>query len=140
MPRNLFTIVTDGSCPRPQGPGGFAAICIEDESLTTVGYELETTNNRMEMRALFEPRPERGGVLQHAVLDVNLVLLVAREGGIEAGQEPVAAIGGQLVREQEVGVAPRITEKRASCGRWRRSRGAPAKRRGTARSRCRGRS
>ena len=63
------------------------------------------------MRAILEPRPQFGGVLQHAVLDVNLVLLVAREGGIEAGQEPVAVKGGQLVLEQEIGVAPRIAEE-----------------------------
>ena len=37
----------------------------------------------IEMRAVLEPRPQFGGVLQHAVLDVDLVVLVAREGGVE---------------------------------------------------------
>src|SRR5947207_1638534 len=33
----------------------------------------------IEMRALFEPRPQLGGVFEEAVLDVDFVLLVARK-------------------------------------------------------------
>src|SRR5207248_10874785 len=63
------------------------------------------------MRAVFQPRPQLGGVLEQTVLHVNLVVLVPREGGVEPGQETVAAIRGQLVLEQKIGLPPRIAEE-----------------------------
>src|SRR5580693_4435830 len=51
----------------------------------------------IEMRAVFEPRPQLDGVLQEPVLDVDLVLLVARKGGVEPGQQPAVMPRGQLV-------------------------------------------
>lgn len=49
------TIYTDGSCLGNPGPGGFAAIltCAE-HSREIVGGEPDTTNNRMELRAIIE--------------------------------------------------------------------------------------
>ena len=44
-----FTIYCDGSCPKPNGPGGWASICLEDASLNRGNGEPETTNNRMEL-------------------------------------------------------------------------------------------
>src|SRR5204863_8610704 len=55
----------------------------------------------IEMRAVFAPGPQLGGVFQHPMLDIDLLALVAREGGIEPGQEPVAAPFEQLVAVQE---------------------------------------
>lgn len=50
-----ITIYTDGSCLGNPGPGGWAAIILansEKKSLT--GGEKDTTNNRMEMKAVVE--------------------------------------------------------------------------------------
>jgi ribonuclease HI len=47
-----FTLYSDGSCPLPKGPGGWAAICVEDPAFTVVGNEDKTTNNRMELTAV----------------------------------------------------------------------------------------
>jgi cyclic pyranopterin phosphate synthase len=47
-----ITIYTDGACLGNPGPGGWAAILVEDGSERTVqGREQKTTNNRMEMLA-----------------------------------------------------------------------------------------
>ncbi len=48
----IYTLYTDGSCPKPNGPGGWASICLEREDFTVAGYSLETTNNRMELDAV----------------------------------------------------------------------------------------
>ncbi len=48
-------IFTDGSCSENPGPGGWAAIfCFENGHKDLTGYELETTNNRMELTAVLE--------------------------------------------------------------------------------------
>src|SRR5262245_48418591 len=44
----------------------------------------------IDMRAGLEPRPQLPPVLAHPVLDVDLVLLVAREGGVEPREQAVA--------------------------------------------------
>jgi ribonuclease HI len=45
-------IFTDGACSGNPGPGGWAAILNHDEDYEILsGYELETTNNRMELMA-----------------------------------------------------------------------------------------
>lgn len=56
----------------------------------------------IEVSACFEPSPDLGAVLQRAMLDVDLVGLVARKGGIEARQE---IGGGVLVAEEQPVVA-----------------------------------
>src|SRR5438477_4109397 len=44
-----FTLFTDGSCPKPGGPGGWASICIADRSLDRGDGAPKTTHNRMEL-------------------------------------------------------------------------------------------
>jgi len=54
LPNNL-KIYTDGSCFGNPGPGGYAAIILDSENRIIEkisGYELHTTNNRMEMLAI----------------------------------------------------------------------------------------
>ena len=48
-------IYTDGACSENPGPGGWAAVFnTESKCLTITGNEVETTNNRMELRAVIE--------------------------------------------------------------------------------------
>lgn len=55
MPQKIVTIYTDGACSGNPGPGGWAAIlsCMGREKELS-GGERETTNNRMELRAVIE--------------------------------------------------------------------------------------
>ena len=49
---SIVTIHTDGSCLSNPGPGGWAAILRwRDNEREIVGHELDTTNNRMELKA-----------------------------------------------------------------------------------------
>ncbi len=49
------TVYTDGSCDPNPGPGGWAAIILDDGKETILrGSEKESTNNRMEMTAALE--------------------------------------------------------------------------------------
>ena len=49
------TVYTDGACLGNPGPGGWAALLIADgETRELSGYEPQTTNNRMELRAAVE--------------------------------------------------------------------------------------
>ncbi len=48
-------IYTDGSCSGNPGPGGWAAILMHDNDEREIsGSEADTTNNRMELRAVVE--------------------------------------------------------------------------------------
>lgn len=48
----MITIYTDGSSRGNPGPGGYAAIILDDESVREIGgREEHTTNNRMELTA-----------------------------------------------------------------------------------------
>ena len=48
-------IFTDGACSENPGPGGWGAVFNTDsECITISGYELQTTNNRMELQAVVE--------------------------------------------------------------------------------------
>jgi ribonuclease HI len=50
-----LTIYTDGACLGNPGPGGWAALLVEDGRVRELsGYEPRTTNNRMELRAAVE--------------------------------------------------------------------------------------
>ncbi|MBD3270771.1 reverse transcriptase-like protein [Candidatus Peregrinibacteria bacterium] len=54
---NKTIIYTDGSCLGNPGPGGWAAIFIDQEgkiAKTISGHDYHTTNNRMEMMALLK--------------------------------------------------------------------------------------
>ena len=44
-------IFTDGSCSGNPGPGGWAGVIIHDLISILTGYETNTTNNRMELKA-----------------------------------------------------------------------------------------
>ena len=49
---NIVTIHTDGSCLSNPGPGGWAAILRwRDNEREIFGHEIDTTNNRMELKA-----------------------------------------------------------------------------------------
>ena len=49
------TIYTDGACSGNPGPGGWGAILIyKDKKLEISGFEMHTTNNRMELTAPIE--------------------------------------------------------------------------------------
>lgn len=46
-------IFTDGACSDNPGPGGWAVVINNEDSCSTLsGYELKTTNNRMELMAV----------------------------------------------------------------------------------------
>ncbi|MFW6381037.1 MAG: ribonuclease HI [Bacillota bacterium] len=48
-------IYTDGACYDNPGPGGYAAVIIDDRGERRVsGFEEETTNNRMELKAVIQ--------------------------------------------------------------------------------------
>lgn len=53
---SLIKVYTDGACSGNPGPGGFAAIIIDDTGKEHIvsGGEKNTTNNRMELIALIE--------------------------------------------------------------------------------------
>lgn len=49
----LIRIYTDGACSDNPGPGGWAAVFTKEEELSELsGYEVNTTNNRMELMAV----------------------------------------------------------------------------------------
>jgi ribonuclease HI len=53
--QNTVEIFTDGACSGNPGPGGYAAILKYGQEIREIsGYEVETTNNRMEMMAVIE--------------------------------------------------------------------------------------
>jgi len=49
-------VFTDGSCEGNPGPGGWAAVWVEDDAIVREqsGGDPATTNNRMELRAMIE--------------------------------------------------------------------------------------
>ncbi len=48
----MIEIYTDGSCIGNPGPGGWGAIILADKKYIVSGNEPDTTNNRMEMKAI----------------------------------------------------------------------------------------
>lgn len=52
---NIVEIYTDGACKGNPGPGGWGALMVyRDQERELSGCESETTNNRMELRAVIE--------------------------------------------------------------------------------------
>jgi len=50
-----ITVYTDGACSGNPGPGGYAAVLLYKEHEKVIsGGEAETTNNRMELKAVIE--------------------------------------------------------------------------------------
>ena len=49
-------VFTDGSCEGNPGPGGWGFVWVDDDRIIREdhGYDPQTTNNRMELRALIE--------------------------------------------------------------------------------------
>src|ERR1044071_5860173 len=95
------------------GSGGLHAALlgedVEEAAIDIARHPLRVAAD-VEMRALFEPRPEERGAFEEAVLDVDLVLLVARKGGVEAGQEAALVPLMEFVFEKEVARAVRVAE------------------------------
>lgn len=55
LDKNVVIIYTDGACSGNPGPGGWAAyLNFNGTEKTISGSEKDTTNNRMEMRAIIE--------------------------------------------------------------------------------------
>lgn len=53
--KKKVTIYTDGACSGNPGPGGWGAILLYKEQTKELsGFEQETTNNRMELKAVIE--------------------------------------------------------------------------------------
>ena len=51
----IIKIFTDGACSGNPGIGGWGVVMLENDSIKTInGYEDETTNNRMELKAAIE--------------------------------------------------------------------------------------
>lgn len=51
----ILRIFTDGACSGNPGPGGWAALLLhETGAIELTNWELDTTNNRMELRAVVE--------------------------------------------------------------------------------------
>lgn len=76
----VVTIYTDGACSGNPGPGGWAAVIISngaDAAVTEIsGGELQTTNQRMELRAAIEalrslPEPSRVSLYSDSAYLVN---------------------------------------------------------------------
>lgn len=56
---NKINIYTDGSCSKNPGPGGWATLIIYESKVSCLsGYEIESTNNRMELIAVVEALKE----------------------------------------------------------------------------------
>ena len=65
----------------------------------------------VEVRAFLQPLPEFAGGLEHAGLNVDLFLLIAAEGGVEAGEVAALHPGDDLIVVEEVAAAFLITEE-----------------------------
>lgn len=51
--KSKIRIFTDGACSGNPGPGGWAVVINEEEGqVTRTGFEIDTTNNRMELTAI----------------------------------------------------------------------------------------
>lgn len=63
-------VYTDGACSGNPGPGGWAAVILGPEDRIEIsGYELQTTNNRMELKAVIEAI-KIARVLQHKRIEI----------------------------------------------------------------------
>src|ERR1043165_4094877 len=82
----------------------------EQRVLDVLGHALGVATD-VEVRALLQPLPELGGSLLHAVLDIDLLRLVAREGEVEAVQRAPALPVHDLVLVEEVGRALLVAEE-----------------------------
>ena len=89
--------------PRP-GALAFAALLgcdLQQSLLDILGHALGIAAD-IEVRACFQPAPQLDCVLAHAVLDVDLLGLIAREGRIEPRQHALALPIGNLILIKKV--------------------------------------
>ena len=64
-------IYTDGACSGNPGPGGWASVILFPNDIQEIkGYEYDTTNNRMELRAVIEALKVSTHVLPNGKFDV----------------------------------------------------------------------
>src|SRR5260370_42016808 len=66
--------------------------------------------------SLLEPCVKRGGLLEHAVLYVDLSVLVAREGEVEAGEGGGRLDGGKVFGVEGSGGCGSLSEREAIVG------------------------
>lgn len=102
----LYLIHTDGACSGNPGPGGYAALISQDGADLALiqGGEPETTNNRMEMRAVLEAlRHLPDEAVVEVVSDSQLVIkTMTGEFSRKKNRELWSAIDEQVVRLGEV--------------------------------------
>ncbi len=86
----------------------------------------------------FEPAEQFRALFENPMLHVELLLLIAAERGVEAGENATLEEVGEFVLIEEIVRGALFTEEKpgGAARRWRRAR---ARTRGTARSRCRDR-
>jgi hypothetical protein len=65
----------------------------------------------VEVGALLEPGPDLGGDFFHPVLDVHLLLLIAREGRVQAGEYATVLVVLQLLLIKEVEIPSLFAEE-----------------------------
>src|SRR5713101_2242066 len=95
------------------GAGTLAALLgrnLQQRVLDVLGHALGIAAD-IEVRAFLQPAPELGRVLAQAVLDVDLLGLVAREGEIEVGQHAAALPVEDLVLVEKIRGAFLIAEE-----------------------------
>lgn len=64
-------IYTDGACSGNPGPGGWAAvILLSNDKQEISGHEIETTNNRMELRAVLESLRLAVKICTYSTIDI----------------------------------------------------------------------
>jgi len=67
-PKTICEVYTDGACRGNPGIGGWGALIIDNDSHTEIkGFELHTTNNRMELMAVIKS-------LEHIGIDREMVI------------------------------------------------------------------
>ncbi len=65
----------------------------------------------VEARAILQPSPQLSGLLEHAVLHVDLLLLVPGEGQIEAGESSIGLHGMQFFTIEKIALRTLVTEE-----------------------------
>lgn len=88
MQNRKIEIYSDGSCLGNPGPGGWAAIIIEDDKQEAIsGNAADTTNNRMEMMAIIEAlkwvrknNEELSDININIYSDSNLIIQTINQG------------------------------------------------------------
>jgi ribonuclease HI len=88
MPKPEVTVYTDGACSGNPGPGGWGAILIWNGNQKEIsGGDPQTTNNRMEMKAVIEAlKALTKPCVVHIHSDSALIINAMTQGWIENWQ------------------------------------------------------